>query len=202
MERERIKTNRKADTKKEQILSIYLDKYYDDRGLGMTRVTDKHLQLSGVDIYNKTDLIDEKAQTSYLNKHLKTFSFEISSINRDGERIKGWLFDKTKKTTHYYLISSIMLHDEKPNLENPEDVSSLKILALPRQNLINHLDSKGYGEVFCKEREEFHLSRNHENGISIPNETDYYFYHSTKYGEKPFNIIIKYDVLEKLGKYI
>ena len=59
--------------------------------------------MKGIDVIYKDFLIDEKCALDYINKPLSTFAFELSSVNKNGERYDGWLVNKNLVTTHYLL---------------------------------------------------------------------------------------------------
>ncbi len=95
------------DLTKEKLLAPYLDAKYAELNLSFERVDNLKLQKKGVDlIYNhngKLFFIDEKAQLDYINKSLPTFIFELSYLKNGVEKM-GWLLDKDKITTHYFLL--------------------------------------------------------------------------------------------------
>lgn len=102
--------------RKEKLLASFLDTKYDELNLTFERVCDLKLQKKGVDlIYNhrgRRFYIDEKAQLDYINKHLPTFTFELSYLKNDIEKT-GWLVDTHKITTHYFLVVGICAIDKK-----------------------------------------------------------------------------------------
>ena len=71
------------------------------------RITDKNLQVQGVDVKltidGKVFLIDEICSIMWRN--LKTFSFELSTYNRNRTEIfVGWFLNDNLLTTHYLLV--------------------------------------------------------------------------------------------------
>lgn len=134
----------RSDLDKEKILAEYLDNIYIDKKLDFKRTNDLDRQLQGIDLmisYNaKEYLIDEKAQLHYLNADLPTFTFELSYL-KNGNLKEGWLFDPSKKTHYYFLITGIFLKDKKRELAHPDDIKSIKITSVNRTKLIQHLTS-------------------------------------------------------------
>ncbi|XCF06426.1 hypothetical protein ABI125_00880 [Tamlana crocina] len=137
----------KQDLKQEQILNTYLDHIYHSKKLNFLRITDLEQQHRGVDVifHHNSDeyLIDEKAQLHYINKDLPTFTFELSYINKHNQIKEGWLFDNSKKTQFYFLVTAIFLKEGKSKLSAQNDIASLKITSVNREKLISHLHKKG-----------------------------------------------------------
>ena len=131
----------------EKVLAEYLDAFYQKKQYPIRRVFDYEAQMQGVDlVYEKEDttyLIDEKAQIHYLNRDLPTFTFELSYFNKDKELKQGWLFDKSKKTDLYFLVTGIMLKHNKAKLTTPQDIDHLKLTVVDRLLLINFLGGLG-----------------------------------------------------------
>ena len=72
----------------ERALQPYLDAVYRELGFIFNRVETKELQLQGVDVvlhHQGNDYpIDEKGQTHWINKGLKTFAFELEFKGAQG----------------------------------------------------------------------------------------------------------------------
>jgi hypothetical protein len=114
----------RSDLAQEKILAEYLDTIYAKKELDFKRTNDLDLQLQGIDIitnFNEKEyLIDEKAQLHYLNADLPTFTFELSYL-KNGILKDSWLFDSSKNTHYYFLISGIFLKDDKEELSHADD---------------------------------------------------------------------------------
>lgn len=192
-----LKSNFKTDLKKEQELSILLDRVYSKNLKNYTfeRIKASSEQLKGVDVIfthhtSKRDFyIDEKAQLDYVNEDLPTFAFEVSYVKDKSEKI-GWLFNKKKKTDFYALVTAIFL--------DSGEYSSCKITLVNRKKLLRTLDSlqlnfstlkayrtqKGHGRTFLKQ-----LNQKQEG----------YLYFSAKNKiEQPLNLILRLDWLIKI----
>ena len=137
-----MSSNFNSDLKKEHILGKYLDLIYLKLHFNYSREYQLKNQLNGIDltIKNKNDtyVIDEKAQLYYLNKDLPTFTFELSYL-KHGKFKTGWLFDHSKVTEYYFLITGIQVKSDELNSEN--DITSCKITSVNRHKLIAYLAS-------------------------------------------------------------
>ncbi len=129
-----------SDLNKEQILGEYLDNIYNELSFSFEREYELKEQLMGVDLTlthkEKTFIIDEKTQLHYLNKDLPTFTFELSYLKQD-EFKTGWLFDHSKKTNYYFLITGIQVKSNELNSKN--NIKSCKITSVNRSKLITYL---------------------------------------------------------------
>lgn len=137
----------KSDLAQEYLLSQYLDSVYKSKDIVFKRIHDSNLQHRGIDVIFHTNnheyRIDEKAQLHYLNSDLPTFTFELSYLNKEGKIHEGWLLDSKKETQYYFLITGILLKENKTILSNSEDIESLKITSVNRKKLISHLETIG-----------------------------------------------------------
>lgn len=129
--------------------------------------------------------VDEKAQLDYVNENLPTFAFEISYLKRRIPK-KGWLFNTSKKTGFYALITGIYC-------DEADQYTSCKITMVNRKKLITFLASR-------KLNSERFESRNFKEGRIIIQELDpqvegYIFFSKTRKAEKPLNPILKLDFL-------
>lgn len=146
-----LKSNFKADLSKEKQLTPLLDYYYQKHLKHYTfeRVSQLKQQLQGIDLIlkdrqsGKQFYLDEKAQMDYINESLPTFAFELF-YKKDGVKKQGWLFDASKKTQFYALITSIF-SDEK------FEFTSCNITFVNREKLIFLLDKKGLSRT-CLEQ--------------------------------------------------
>lgn len=136
-----------TDLNQERILSDYLDRIYKSKNLSFERNHDLNMQHRGVDVIfninSKEYLIDEKAQLHYLNQDLPTFTFELSYLNKEGNINQGWLFDDQKFTQYYFLITGIILLDNKESLTDSNNIGALKITSVNRQKMMAHLETIG-----------------------------------------------------------
>ncbi|MCO6163964.1 hypothetical protein [Flavobacterium sp. NRK F7] len=198
-----MKSNFEDDLKKEQYLGEYLDTIYSDvfKDFKIERKLDSISQNNGIDlIISKDELkfnIDEKAQLDYLNLDLPTFAFEISYIKDNLQKL-GWLYDKSKITDKYFLITGIFLNDEH---DIKKGFKSCKIISVDRAKLILFLKSRGLN--FEKILEINHSIRNgtQEKNIFI-SELDSrlegkMYYSKNNKAEMPINLVLYLDFLLK-----
>ena len=105
------------------------------------RVDDREMQLSGVDVlcrHPETDepiKIDEKAATSWANREIGTFAFELSFLLGKRE-VGGWFLEgeMKKQTTHWLCVWP---RTNGGQIHNPEDVVSLEAILLPCKKVRN-----------------------------------------------------------------
>jgi hypothetical protein len=200
------------DLSKEEVLSTYLDVFYKDvfnsSEYSIERISDLNLQHKGVDLIlsnkSKQYNIDEKAQLDYINSSLPTFAFELSYL-KNGNWKKGWLFDTSKTTDVYFLITNIHTNESK-NLDS--GLSKIKITGIYREKLIDFLAKKGLTENFLYLLEK-EIRENGTHGKIVLKELNpktegiLYFSKDNKY-EKPINLVLKLNCLiqNKTGKII
>ncbi|MDC6365181.1 MULTISPECIES: hypothetical protein [Flavobacteriaceae] len=197
-----MKSNFLSDLAKEKQLSQLLDVYYNKhlKCYDFDRISSLKEQNLGIDIVLKHKnskaiyFVDEKAQLDYINESLPTFAFELF-YEKKGVQKQGWLFDDTKKTHFYALVTSIfsdVVHDE---------FTSCNITLVNRQKLIQHLASLGLTKTFfaalVEKRKDVHGKLELEK-LSCRNEG--YLYFSTKNkAEKPINLILRLNYLIEIG---
>lgn len=196
-----LKSSFASDLGKEKRLSELLDTYY-SRCLAhydFERIQNIQEQLQGIDVVfkhktsRKIFFIDEKAQLDYINEDLPTFAFELHYL-KNGTIKEGWLFDVSKKTDFYALVTAIY-EDE------PSKYTSCKITFVNRNKLVALLEHMGITKNS--------LLGYYKNG-SLPHgklevqELDPrkagYLYHSkNNKAEQPFNLVLKLDYLLSNG---
>lgn len=141
----------------------------------------------------KQFFVDEKAQLDYVNESLPTFAFELFYQKNEIHK-QGWLFDVAKKTHFYALVTSIY-SDEK------DVFTSCNITWINREKLILRLHELGLNKNGLKQ---ICLHHTEKNGKLIVKQLDprtegYLFFSITNKAEKPVNLILKLDFLEKIG---
>lgn len=221
-------TTKQEDMIAEQQLAKYLDKYLYDRlkskCKSINRITDKTLQMEGIDViieYNNGNLvnIDEKAQLHYIDVCRNTFVFEIDFIGRDNILHQGWLYNNELKTDTYMLIwpketiyneviKSIDNNKEQLNKIkeilrniNRDDFVSVECYLIKRDTIKEYLSSKGWNfQRILKKADEIRHNKKYKRTF-VPETDDFYFYFSEpfNYRESPINIVIKKDVLKELA---
>lgn len=203
-------SDRKKDNIEEKILSLKLDKLYDRMGWNYERTKrNSKLQLNGVDVIfekeNKKIFVDEKAATKYLNKNLKTFSFELVSENNPN-RI-GWLLNKDNITTHYAIIYP------KSKINNLEHLDYLEWILISKERILNILyNNMNFNDVLSNIYSNIYLNKNtnrNEIYISCYDEIlNKYFklkivWSKNIFPENPVNVLFnKKDLIELSNKHL
>ncbi len=191
-----------ADLAKEAILGEFLSAQYNNVSLKMNRISDKDIQMAGVDlVLEKSDglsyKIDEKAQLHYLNKDLLTFALEINYF-KDGILKNGWLYDSKKATEIYAFVFSIHLKETIVELEKVGDIESCEVVFVNRIRLINELAKLDLNFKVCEEySKELRLDT---EVVKIEHDSGFKFQISNQLSEKPVNLIVKKIFLERIGK--
>ena len=169
-----------------QILSFY---FYMNHFITLGRVTNKELQVRGVDYIaskdNKTYYIDEKAAIKYIG--LKTFALELSFFNRKGEEQIGWLLDETKINTHYLFVWINELNHEK--IIDMSSIKNMDVALVSKEKILNYLQSIGWDQKRLK-RKLYKIRNYPDTYMGNINKHGCKFSHSTQLVEKPINILL------------
>lgn len=186
---------------KERQLSVLLDHYYQKhlKTYGFERVSNLKEQLSGIDLVfthkssGERFYIDEKAQLDYINEELPTFAFELC-YHKNSEPKKGWLFDSSKKT-HFYSLITAIYSDE------PGKFTSCKITFVNRKKLVQLLGSRNISEKVLMAQIDEKTKKQGKVPIGeLHHSREGYLYFSSKNKvEKPVNLILKLDFLALNG---
>ncbi|PIB39382.1 hypothetical protein [Maribacter sp. 4G9] len=192
-----MKSSFVLDLGKEKRLALLLDSYYSNclKHYDFGRVQNLREQLLGVDVIfkhkisQKTFLVDEKAQLDYINEDLPTFAFELHYL-KNGILKDGWLFDASKKTDFYALVTGI--YEDEPN-----KYTSCKIAFVNRKKLLELLKTKGVTKTCLLEYyQKEPLPHGKMKLKELDPRTEGYLYHSkNNKAEQPFNLILKLDYL-------
>ena len=189
------------DVSVEREITRFLDEhFYCDLVTDFHRFKDKGEQLKGKDvIFTWKELVniivDEKAQSQYINRNLPTFAFEISSIF-SGKRSEGWLFDDKKETEYYLCIWIWAKNTQRPS---KDEITKLDCLLIKRNDIINYLEEEGFSKQRIIERESKIRSSGVSGAIDKSNHKYVYYFHTTHLAENPFNVIIRKEKLEGLA---
>jgi hypothetical protein len=184
----------------ESKLSKFLDTIYSELKIPLKRVTNLSEQRAGVDLHfsasNKHDeYIDEKAQLHYVNKKLPTFALEIS-YEKDGIKHKGWLFDKSKKTTCYAFVFNIQANQSSDADLEKLIFSGADIVFVKRGRLITELSKLNLDESACI----MHESRMNDEGMKRMDFGKFASMQiSESYKERPCNLVVRRTFLEAIS---
>lgn len=208
----------KRDIVHERLIADWLDKYFYNKfnvyEVGSKRVEEvknssriKDAQSKGIDIVLKDKnqekfYVDEKSQTTYLNKPRPTFSFEIS-YEYKGVLKTGWLVDENKLTNHYLLVypmsEKILTYKE---LKSFEDIGSAEIIFIGREELMSELYNLGITEELLVEKAANIKVDNEHLQIDEISKRFVTLYKSGHLDENPVNLIIRRSILDKVASAI
>lgn len=194
---------RKSDEKIESINNQYLDsKFYKSEVDSNIRITDKKLQVKGVDtIFNlngKQYICDEKVAAHYINKNLQTFAFELSFINRSNDVQDGWIIDKSKLNNSFLLCWL-----DKASSDNPtsiDEIEKSEIILVTRESILNYLNSINWDINKLKlKTHSIRYGKDTKFGNILENGIKFSF--SEKLVEKPINLILSREILRKIADF-
>lgn len=196
------------DLQREQNIADFLDINLYQKRFSNFRRASREDQLNGVDIYCHWDslgeiAIDEKSNSSprYINKFIPTFAFEIQ--NTSSGKI-GWLLNESLKTEYWLLIYVWATPSGNgpiwQQFNPPIDITKLHCSLLKKDKLISFIADNGYTKEQLMQECSRAVSNNSEGVIKKDPNKPFYFYYTTRLTEKPFNIIIKRDILFNLAE--
>lgn len=203
---------RKEDVRLADLISEFLDKhFYPKYVTNFERVTDKKRQCEGIDVIFDINghryLCDEKNGGSRINTNLRTFSLELSFIDRSGIRRTGWLLNEHNINDSYLFIWTDNADSEKPHsiseihkvevalvkksrikeyLRETAGLDELTILAMD-ESIVNNPDTMEYALI----SENSGKRKYSINGVTVC--------HSTQLYEQPLNIILPREVYRKIA---
>ena len=128
------------DSKRESYVGEFLNSHLFDVYFEKSeRITDKKRQLSGVDIICRHGdipgelLIDEKAATSWANREIGTFAFELSFLLGERE-IEGWFLERDRKseTSHWLCVWP---RTSGGQINSVEDIISAEVVLIECKSL-------------------------------------------------------------------
>lgn len=186
-------TTRKEDNRRVNIVNDFLDKYlYPNTNVlkNFVRVEDLKSQLSGTDVRFKYKgeifNCDEKASVKYVNKDLKTFSLELSFINRKGEWNEGWLTDEGH-TNEFFMF--IWIPKAKQDvLTSVDDIEVMDCAFVLKSDIMELLKNKGWTKEKLKAKDE--AIRNGDRNMMNLYKDGLKFAYSDYLYEQPINIIL------------
>ncbi|WP_318311001.1 hypothetical protein [Flagellimonas crocea] len=196
-----MKSKFKTDLSNEKKLAHLLDSYYKKhlKQYHFERVFQMRKQLQGIDLVLKDKIsekqyyVDEKAQLDYINERLPTFAFELF-YQKNGVQKQGWLFDATKRTDFYALVTSIFS-------DEANTFTTCNITFVNRNKLIQHLDRSGLNQSYLEKLIATKKGINGKLHLDKLNEKSegYLFFSTKNKAEKPINLVLKLDYLKNIG---
>ena len=194
---------RKGDERCSDIVSDFLnDKFYSKKCKFFERINDKERQIQGIDVIFELNgqkyVCDEKAAIRYVNKNLKTFSLELSFINRSGDLHQGWLIDENKINDSFLLV---WIDKAKQNIiSSQDDIEELEFTLIKKESIIEYLNSIGWDVTKLMKKSELMRNNEMEYGGSLY-EDGCKFVCSRFLYEKPVNVLLSRDILKKISVY-
>lgn len=189
---------RKTDEHNSKIVTQWLeDNLYAKTVTNYHKYDDIENQTKGIDCtfeyQGQNYKCDEKAATAYINNPLHTFAFELSFINKRGNRQMGWLLDDIIETDIYGLIW--IDKAKKVPLFEKTDIQEIETAYVRKADILKYLSSIGWtlDKIMAKEL----MIRQTEGRIYMGNiyENGCKFAYSGHLVEKPINILIPRRVL-------
>ena len=165
------------------------------------RVDDREMQLSGVDVLcrhpetNEPIKIDEKAATSWANREISTFAFELSFLLGDKE-LEGWFLQRERRnqTTHWLCVWP---RTEGGDISNANDIVKLEAMLIQCKSVrrwARRMSSKTErGLEDC-----MRLLRNNAS-INEINWAGLRILISRNLPEQPINLLVPKDILRSLS---
>lgn len=197
-----MKSNRQQDSQGEKVISQFLDThFYDTLRSNTIRNRNVSMQKAGVDIViemeDDTWYCDEKCALDYINKELKTFSFELrASSDYNGMRYEGWLTSPRNITTHYNLIYITKCKvDRRPTID---DIQSVEIIIVAKRDILNYFKKLGWNRSSLLKKcdtidsgKDTYMGNVYKDGMK--------FVKSQHKVESPINVLIPKEELIKMS---
>ncbi len=178
-----------------------MDSYYQKhlKKYAFERISNRRQQLQGIDLVLKDKFsdafyyVDEKAQLDYVNESLPTFAFELF-YEKEGAKKQGWLFDVSKKTHFYALVTSIFSDVDKV-------FTSCNITLVNREKLILHLSTLGLTREFFEQSVQDNRDVHGKFILKklCPKKQGCLYFSTQNKAEKPINLILRLSYLEQIG---
>ena len=190
------------DSDREASVAEFLDeKLYPNFFESWSRVSNREMQLSGVDVICKLPkvegemFVDEKAATSWANREISTFAFELSFLLGQSE-IEGWFLSSGGKsrTTHWLCIWP---RTSGGQIHTVEDIVSAEVMLIDTRVLRNWVRKMAAKSKISLE-ECIRSLRKSETENEIP-WSGLRVIISRKLPEQPVNLLIPKDVLFALS---
>ena len=211
---------RKSDSIAEQALGAFLDEHFyetlhkRDAGFEYERVHDRKRQLKGMDVivnyHGNRIVIDEKSALHWINRNLRTFSFELSSL-QSGHRdpVPGWLYNANAETNRYLLmwvktwdIQTGQLKEIPLGEMVPENFKEVECVLVERSKVQRYLSRCGWNEDLLMKRAE-EIRRHPDNRqLRRTSNSLIRFAFSENLKERPVNVLIERDVLKAIALHV
>lgn len=191
---------RKEDEKCSDIVSEFLNECFYNKCESFERVNDVGRQIKGIDVIftlNGEEFIcDEKAAIRYVNKNLKTFSMELSFLDRGGNIHDGWLLDEEKINNSFLFIW--IDRAKQDILSSKEDIQELEYALVYKEDIVDYLESIGWNESKLIKKADLIREDEHEYCGDLYKDGCKFVCSRFLY-EKPVNVLIKREKLKELS---
>ena len=165
------------------------------------RIDDREMQLSGVDVScrhpetNEVIKIDEKAATSWANREISTFAFELSFLLGNKE-VEGWFLQREKRsqTTHWLCVWP---RTEGGNISDAKDIVRLEAMLI-HCNSVRRWARRMASKTERGLEDCMRLLRNNDS-INEINWAGLRILISRNLPEQPINLLIPKDILRALS---
>lgn len=197
---------RNEDERLMQLVSDFLDKYlYSRIASEVVRYEDKATQTKGIDLTFKLNSTgkeykcDEKAAVRYINKGLRTFSLELSFINRRNEVQTGWLISHDDSGNDSYMF--IWIDDaESEHPKTIEEIHGLEVALVRKTAIMDYLKSLGWDKEKLLEKDD-RIRMFDDEYMGNINRNGFKFSFSQQLVEQPINILLTRDVYKQISDY-
>lgn len=201
----------RTDSRAEKEFAKFLDECFysqllceqnESRFTSITRIFDKPTQQLGIDVIGlnrfKEFRIDEKSALRSMDKRLTTFAFELTFISQTtGMPMVGWFIRKDLKT-NYYLVCWPDASEHNVEKVNACDFNNVEAMIIPKRRLKQYLLGEGLTTMLLYNK----AVEIRGNGIGgkykIPGKDGLLYSFSPDYKERPINLLVSKDILEKL----
>ena len=214
MQDTREKSLRRQDLRAEEQLAKYMDMYfYDKLNTSYKRVTDRDLQLKGVEVILDSYNIDEKASLYYSNAMIPTFVFELDFMSGNASHT-GWFLNESLLTDYYMLIWPNVRdsYDDRLKKWIRKDVSEITVndftiveaMLIDKKKINNEFERRMLSiERLLAYVKAIRLAANVEKYTKgVPLDDDIKIMLSDRLNEKPINLVVRkrllFDIADKV----
>lgn len=196
----------KKDSEIEKAISRFMDEnlYSNEMFKDVKRTKDKSHQVSGCDIIfsipslNLNNIVvDEKCSSHYCDGKLKTFTLELSLIDKANNIIDGWFLNEKNKTQYYMFMWLKTPFSKKEWYKvNYDSIQKIDFALVSKKRILEHLNE--YGLDIDELREACREIRKLDDKIDTNIKGIEYTY-SKQFAEKPINIKMCKDIYKKIA---
>lgn len=211
---QRKSLRRQVDESNTLLVNDYLDKfvYTEENGFSNIKREDGvKAQVSGIDItfdFNgESFLCDEKAATAYINNPLRTFSLELSFINKAGTEKIGWFVNDDLRTDSYVFVwvdegDVIKAGEDKKGeiyaLTGIDGIKKIEISFIRKEKIKEYLSSLGWTRDNLLEKNR-RIRENSKEKMGKITENGCKFSYSKSLSEKSINVLVPRDKLIEMA---